>query len=98
HVHEGRTVGLHARDTERLLGVLTRLSKAGNAVLVVEHDLEVIRAADRVLDLGPGAGRHGGRLVFEGTPAELQDADTATGEALRDAVEAPEPLRAAENV
>jgi excinuclease ABC subunit A len=104
YVLDEPTVGLHARDTERLLGVLGRLARAGNAVLVVEHDLDVIRAADHVLDLGPGAGHHGGRLVFEGTPEELRAADTATGEALRDeedmlpALDSPRVLQAAENV
>jgi excinuclease ABC subunit A len=60
-----------------------RLADRGNAVVLVEHDLDVIRAADRVLDLGPGAGRHGGELVYSGTPAGLREAATATGRALR---------------
>jgi len=82
YVLDEPTVGLHPRDTQRLLGVLRRLKEAGNAVLVVEHDVDVIRAADQVLDLGPGAGRNGGRLVFAGTPAELAATETATGLAL----------------
>jgi len=84
YVLDEPTVGLHPRDTGRLLGAIRRLALRGNAVVAVEHDLAVIRAADHVIDLGPGAGVHGGRLVFEGTPAELQRADTATGRALRE--------------
>jgi excinuclease ABC subunit A len=83
YVLDEPTVGLHARDTQRLLGVLRRLAERGNAVVAVEHDTDVIRAADHVIDLGPGAGAKGGRLVFEGTPAELELADTATGRSLK---------------
>lgn len=83
YVLDEPTVGLHPADTARLLVVLRRLADAGNAVCVVEHDLDVIRAADHVVDLGPRAGAHGGSLVFEGTPRALARATTATGEALR---------------
>jgi excinuclease ABC subunit A len=83
YVLDEPTVGLHPRDTARLLAVLRRLADAGNAVCVVEHDLDVIRAADHVIDLGPRAGAHGGELVFEGTSRALERAATATGEALR---------------
>ena len=83
YVLDEPTVGLHPRDTHRLLGVLERLAAGGNAVVAVEHDTDVIRAADHVIDLGPGAGARGGRLVFEGTPAELEKADTATGRSLK---------------
>ncbi len=79
YVLDEPTVGLHARDTGRLLAVLERLAAAGNAVVAVEHDTDVIRAADHVIDLGPGAGALGGRLVFEGTPEAMTEADTATG-------------------
>ncbi len=65
------SVGLHARDVERLAGVLRRLAEAGNAVVVVEHDPAFIQAADRVIDLGPGPGRDGGKVVHQGTPAGL---------------------------
>jgi len=82
YVLDEPTVGLHAVDTARLLTVLKRLAAGGNAVVVVEHDLDVIRNADQVIDLGPRAGAHGGALVFAGTPAELSRADTATGRAL----------------
>ncbi len=65
------SIGLHHRDHERLLTTLFRLRDLGNSVLVVEHDRDTIMAADHVVDLGPGAGAHGGRVVAEGTPAEL---------------------------
>ena len=83
YVLDEPTVGLHPRDTARLLAVLRRLADAGNAVCVVEHDLDVVRAADHVVDLGPRAGAHGGELVFEGASRALEKAATATGEALR---------------
>ena len=96
YVLDEPTVGLHPRDTHRLLGVLERLAAAGNAVVAVEHDTDVIRAADHVIDLGPGAGARGGRLVFEGTPAELEQADTATGRSLRRETEEREEILASE--
>ena len=65
------SIGLHSRDTEKLIKVLRRLQKIGNTVLVVEHDEEIIRAADEVIDIGPMAGQHGGEVVFQGTHAEL---------------------------
>ncbi|MCM6778248.1 excinuclease ABC subunit UvrA [Nocardia sp. CDC141] len=68
------TTGLHMSDIDTLLNLLDRLVDAGNTVLVVEHDLDVIEHADHIIDLGPGGGRHGGRIVFEGTPAELLEA------------------------
>nr|MDJ0699362.1 excinuclease ABC subunit UvrA [Woeseiaceae bacterium] len=66
------SIGLHQRDNQRLLGTLTHLRDIGNTVIVVEHDEEAILTADHVIDLGPGAGVHGGRVVAEGTPAEVQ--------------------------
>jgi len=65
------SIGLHQRDNERLLGTLTHLRDLGNTVIVVEHDEDAIRMADHVLDIGPGAGVHGGRVVAEGTPAQI---------------------------
>jgi excinuclease ABC subunit A len=65
------SIGLHQRDNARLLSTLTRLRDLGNTVIVVEHDEEAIRSADYVVDIGPGAGVHGGRIVFSGTPEEL---------------------------
>jgi len=76
------TVGLHPVDVDRLSEVVSRLAKGDNTVLLVEHDADMIRAADRVVELGPGAGADGGRVVFDGTPAALLEADTPTGRAL----------------
>src|SRR5438105_10628038 len=71
YVLDEPSIGLHPRDNQRLLGTLERLRDLGNTVLVVEHDEETIRRADYVVDLGPGAGRHGGYLVAAGTPDEV---------------------------
>ncbi len=87
------SIGLHPRDMHRVIGVMERLRDAGNSLVVVEHDPQVMRAADRVLDIGPGPGERGGRLVFQGTPAELMASDTLTGAYLagRRQVEVPMP-------
>ena len=78
------TAGLHPRDTQRLLKTLHRLRDAGSTVIVVEHDGDIIRAADWLIDLGPGAGADGGRLLFAGTPADAQlHAQSPTGDYLR---------------
>jgi excinuclease UvrABC ATPase subunit len=78
------TAGLHPEDVARLLGVLHGLVDRGGTVVVVEHDLDVVAQADRVIELGPGAGRDGGRVVFCGSPAELAETeDSITGEHLR---------------
>src|SRR5439155_369336 len=83
YVLDEPSVGLHPRDTERLTRILHRLRDLGNAVVVVEHDPTVIRAADHVIDLGPGAGERGGRVVFAGPPAALASArGSATAEYL----------------
>ena len=71
YVLDEPSIGLHQRDNRRLLATLGRLRDLGNTVVVVEHDEETIRAADYVVDLGPGAGAHGGEVMFQGTPAEL---------------------------
>jgi excinuclease ABC subunit A len=76
------TVGLHPRDVERLLEVVRALSKDENVAVVVEHDPGMILGADRVVELGPGAGENGGAIVFDGTPSALRKARTATGVAL----------------
>jgi excinuclease ABC subunit A len=86
------SIGLHQRDNARLLATLTRLRDLGNTVIVVEHDEEAIRMADYVVDIGPGAGVHGGRIVFKGTPDELQaDPDSVTGQYLSGQREIPVP-------
>ena len=73
------SIGLHHRDIDRLIGVLHRLRDAGNTLLIVEHDPAVIRAADHVIDLGPGPGRQGGRIEFAGSVADLQRSESLTG-------------------
>jgi excinuclease ABC subunit A len=90
YVLDEPTVGLHARDVERLLGVLRRLVDLGNTVVVIEHERDVMVRADHILELGPGAGHLGGELIFEGTPEELAGAQTATGQ-----IWSPSPERAA---
>jgi len=77
------SAGLHARDTAYVIGALRALVDEGASVVVVEHDLDVIRASDWVIDLGPGGGPYGGRIVATGTPEEVATKDTRTGEALR---------------
>ncbi len=72
YVLDEPTIGLHARDTDRLLKVLRKLRSRGNTVLVVEHDPRVILGSDHVIDLGPGAGAHGGEVLFEGKPSALK--------------------------
>lgn len=67
------SIGLHSRDTDRLINVLRQLQKIGNTVLVVEHDEEIIRAADEVIDIGPLAGQHGGEVVFQGNHQQLAE-------------------------
>jgi excinuclease ABC subunit A len=77
------TTGLHFGDVERLLAAFTRLRDAGHSVLVIEHHLAVIRAADWVIELGPGGGRHGGSLVAAGPPSSLEKIpESPTGRAL----------------
>ena len=71
YVLDEPSIGLHQRDNRALLSTLARLRDLGNTVVVVEHDEETIRTADYVIDLGPGAGEHGGKVIFQGTPAEL---------------------------
>jgi excinuclease ABC subunit A len=80
YVLDEPSIGLHQRDNERLIRTLHRLRDLGNSVLVVEHDQATIEAADHVIDFGPGAGRHGGKVIAQGTPAEVRDtAGSLTG-------------------
>jgi excinuclease ABC subunit A len=72
------SIGLHPRDTQKLIGVLELLRDLGNTVIVVEHEEEVMRAANQIIDIGPDAGSHGGELVFQGTLTEIFEADTHT--------------------
>lgn len=77
------SIGLHQRDNERLLGTLTHLRDLGNTVIVVEHDEDAIRLADYVIDIGPGAGVHGGQIIAEGTPDQvMQHPESVTGQYL----------------
>ncbi len=71
YVLDEPSIGLHQRDNRALLGTLHHLRDLGNTIIVVEHDEETIRVADYLIDLGPGAGEHGGKVIFQGTPAEL---------------------------
>jgi len=100
YVLDEPSIGLHQRDNRRLLTTLSRLRDQGNSVIVVEHDEETIRTADYVIDLGPGAGEHGGRLMFQGSPAALLRGgldESLTGAYLRGErlVHAPRPRRPA---
>ena len=83
YVLDEPTTGLHLADVENLLGLLDRLVDSGKSVIVIEHHQAVMAHADWIVDLGPGAGHDGGRIVFEGTPAELvARRSTLTGEHL----------------
>ncbi len=97
YVLDEPSIGLHQRDNERLLSTLTRLRDLGNTVLVVEHDEDAIRTADHVIDIGPGAGVHGGRVVAQGTAEEVAaNKDSLTGDYLsgRRRIEVPAKRRA----
>jgi excinuclease ABC subunit A len=94
YVLDEPSIGLHQRDNRRLLATLTRLRDLGNTVIVVEHDEETIRLADYVVDLGPGAGEHGGRVMFQGPPAALASTpDSLTGQFLSGARTIATPTR-----
>ena len=88
------SIGLHQRDNERLIATLQRLRDLGNTVIVVEHDEGTMRAADHVVDLGPGAGEHGGELVAEGAPADiLKSPQSLTGQYLSGKISIPIPKK-----
>jgi excinuclease ABC subunit A len=94
YVLDEPSIGLHQRDNERLLGTLKRLRDLGNTVIVVEHDEDAIREADYVVDVGPGAGIHGGRIVSEGTPAHIMaDPNSLTGKYLTGELTVPLPAK-----
>jgi len=92
YVLDEPSIGLHQRDNERLLKTLVHLRDLGNTVIVVEHDEEAIRAADYVVDIGPGAGVHGGQVVAQGTPRQIEKSkDSLTGQYLSGAIEVEVP-------
>ena len=92
YVLDEPSIGLHQRDNRRLLDTLENLRDLGNTVIVVEHDEEAIRAADYVIDMGPGAGIHGGRIIAEGTPEEvIRNPESLTGQYLSGTREIPVP-------
>ena len=94
YVLDEPSIGLHQRDNERLLGTLKRLRDLGNTVIVVEHDEDAILQADHVVDVGPGAGIHGGRVIAEGTPAEIMaNPASLTGKYLTGEMGVPLPKR-----
>lgn len=89
------SIGLHPRDMQRIIEVMQRLRDAGNTLVVVEHDPQVMVAADRILEIGPGPGERGGEVVFDGTPEALRKSTTLTGQYLGNhrRVEAPLPMK-----
>ncbi len=94
YVLDEPSIGLHQRDNERLLGTLRRLRDLGNTVIVVEHDEDAILTADYVVDVGPGAGIHGGRIVAQGTPQQILDnPDSLTGKYLTGEMSVAVPVR-----
>jgi len=94
YVLDEPSIGLHQRDNNRLLGTLRRLRDIGNTVLVVEHDEDAIRSADYLLDIGPGAGVHGGKIIAEGTPKQVMKAKKSiTADYLTGKIEVPIPAK-----
>jgi len=92
YVLDEPSIGLHPRDAQRLIEILLRLRDIGNTVLVVEHDAEIIRAADHILDLGPGAGENGGHIVFQGSMEQLRSSTSSlTGKYLSGELRVPLP-------
>ncbi len=92
YVLDEPSIGLHQRDNDRLLATLKRLRDLGNTVIVVEHDEDAIRAADHLVDMGPGAGRHGGQVVASGTPLQvMQSTESITAQYLTGARQIPIP-------
>lgn len=93
YVLDEPSIGLHQRDNDRLIGTLKHLRDLGNTVLVVEHDEDMIRASDHVIDIGPGAGEHGGKIIAQGTPQEVEkNPNSLTGSYLsgRQRIEVPQ--------
>ncbi|TWO70956.1 excinuclease ABC subunit UvrA [Caenimonas sedimenti] len=94
YVLDEPSIGLHQRDNDRLIATLQHLRDLGNSVLVVEHDEDMVRAADYVVDMGPGAGIHGGKVVAQGTPAEVEASEASlTGRYMSGKLKIPVPAR-----
>ena len=95
YVLDEPSIGLHARDTNRLIKSLQDLRDLGNTIVVVEHDSAVIRSADHIVDLGPGAGEHGGEVVFQGTNREMSKTKchSLTAQYLQGVVAIPMPAK-----
>jgi len=93
YVLDEPTIGLHPRDNDRLINILKSLRDIGNTVLVVEHDPEMMKAADNIIDIGPFAGTHGGEIVFSGSYEDLLEAKTLTGKYLSGRTEIPVPKK-----
>jgi excinuclease ABC subunit A len=94
YVLDEPSIGLHTRDTDRLISILKKLRDLGNTIVVVEHDPDVLRSADHLLDLGPGAGEFGGKLLAEGTLAEIEaNPQSLTGRYLSGQIAIPVPTR-----
>ena len=93
YIFDEPSVGLHPRDVHRMNELLQKLRDKGNTVIVVEHDPDVIKAADHIVDVGPHAGRHGGEIVYEGSYANLLKADTLTGRHLTQAITLKDSFR-----
>ena len=94
YVLDEPSIGLHQRDNDRLLATLKHLRDLGNSVIVVEHDEDAINAADYVVDMGPGAGEHGGQVVAQGTPEDIRHAaHSLTGQYLAGHRQIPVPAR-----
>ena len=98
YIFDEPSIGLHPRDVHRMNELLQKLRDKGNTVLVVEHDPDVIKVADYVIDIGPEAGRNGGTIVYEGSFAGLLDADTLTARYLKQALPIKEQVRQAQGV
>ncbi len=83
YVLDEPSIGLHSRDTKKLIKTLRKLQRAGNSIIIVEHDKEIIKEADYLIDIGPGAGQHGGKVVFAGTIKALKKSKTETAQYLK---------------
>jgi len=94
YVLDEPSIGLHSSDTEKLINLLYKLRDAGNSVIVVEHDADIISKADHIIDMGPGAGKHGGEIIAEGTLEEIiSNKNSITGSYLKSQLKLPKPLR-----